>query len=134
MRKVLIILTLMMIGLAVFSVAHGQTKATADTCFTTTEVVNIANTIKSLQNRDTVQAKMILELKAQTGMWRQLHAQDSVQMSYKDLKIAVLNEKIDFYKDYTGLVKPKWYDSKFVWFMFGSLMVLASYFVYKGAL
>lgn len=125
----------MLIGLAIVSAVYCQTpaKAKVDTCFTKVEMVKIANTIKDLQNKDTTKTLIIKQLNGQTALWKALHTQDSITMTYKDLKIAILNEKIDLYKDYSTLTKPKWYDSKFVWFTFGSLVILSSFFVYKGA-
>ena len=44
---------------------------------------------------------------------------DSSLISQKDLQISVLKEREDNYEQQIKLVKPKWYDNKYLWYTYG---------------
>ena len=85
------------------------------TCFSEEEVVNITNNIKELEFDLDKQLKINENLDSQIYMYIQ---SDSLYKSQiKDYKNQLMwkEEMID-------LVKPKWYDNKYLWF-FGGIII-----------
>jgi len=91
------------------------------TCFSEQEVVNITNNIKELEFELEKNKEIEVNLNSQIYMYIQ---QDSLnQTLINDYKNQLIwkEEMID-------LVKPKWYDNKYLWFFGG--MIITSGAVY----
>ena len=85
------------------------------TCFSEQEVVNITNNIKELEFELEKNKEIEVNLNSQIYMYIQ---QDSLNISLiKDYK-----QQLQFKEEIIDLVKPKWYDNKYLWFFGGIIM------------
>ena len=85
------------------------------TCFSEDEVVNITNNIKELEFNLEKSKEIEENLNSQIYMYIQ---QDSLNISLiKDYK-----QQLQFKEEIIDLVKPKWYDNKYLWFFGGIIM------------
>tara|TARA_R110000824_G_scaffold334917_1_gene521487 strand:+ start:133 stop:489 length:357 start_codon:yes stop_codon:yes gene_type:complete len=85
------------------------------TCFSEEEVVNITNNIKELEFK----------------LEKTLEIEDNLNLQIKDyikndnLNISLINDyknQLQWKEEMIDLVKPKWYDNKYLWF-FGGIMI-----------
>ena len=65
--------------------------------------------------RDTI--KQIDTYKRQTGI-------DSLLLQHKDFQIKILDERCKLYEKQVKLVRPKWYESKYIYWIQGSAIIL----------
>ena len=85
------------------------------TCFSEDEVINITNNIKELEFKLDKTKEIEENLNSQIYMYIQ---QDSLNISLiKDYK-----QQLQFKEEIIDLVKPKWYDNKYLWFFGGIIM------------
>ena len=85
------------------------------TCFSEDEVVNITNNIKELEFNLEKSKEIEENLNSQIYMYIQ---QDSLNtLLIKDYK-----QQLQFKEEMIDLVKPKWYDNKYLWFFGGIIM------------
>ena len=112
MKKIFIILLL----LPVFSFTQ-----TVDTCFTEEQIHDISETIDSLYYLDSVNNDIIIKQDKLIYSLEHLNKLDSLQKLYYQQQIDLLNSNIDLYIEREDLIKPKWYDSKIIWFGAGIL-------------
>ena len=112
MKKIFIILLL----LPVFSFTQ-----TVDTCFTEEQIHDISETIDSLYYLDSVNNDIIIKQDNLIYSLEHLNKLDSLQKLYYQQQIDLLNSNIDLYIEREDLIKPKWYDSKIIWFGAGIL-------------
>ena len=96
----------------------------ADTCFTSTEIVQISETIDSLYYLDSVNNKIILEQEVLISDLEKVIKLDSLENLYLSQKNKFLDENIDLYIEREKLLQPKWYDKKGIWFGAGILTTL----------
>ena len=90
------------------SVAVGQVT------LSTEEVRNIANKIDSLQTLDSLNNSIILDYKDKVKI-------DSVVVAELEYQIKTHKETIKLLGKKVTLVKPRWYDNKYMWGIMGSL-------------
>ena len=95
-----------------------------DTCFTSTEIVQISETIDSLYYLDSVNNKIILEQEVLIGDLEKVIKLDSLENLYLSHKNEFLNDNINLYIEREKLLRPKWYDSKIIWFSAGIFTTL----------
>jgi hypothetical protein len=112
MKKIFIILLL----LPVFSFTQ-----TVDTCFTEEQIQDISETLDSLYYLDSVNNDIIIKQDNLIYSLEHLNKLDSLQKLYYQQQIDLLNSNIDLYIEREELIKPKWYDSKIIWFGAGIL-------------
>jgi hypothetical protein len=112
MKKIFIILLL----LPVFSFTQ-----TVDTCFTEEQIHDISETLDSLYYLDSVNNDIIIKQDNLIYSLEHLNKLDSLQKLYYQQQIDLLNSNIDLYIEREELIKPKWYDSKIIWFGAGIL-------------
>jgi len=112
MKQIFIILLM----LPVFSFTQ-----TVDTCFTEEQIHDISETIDSLYYLDSVNNDIIIKQDNLIYSLEHLNKLDSLQKLYYQQQIDLLNSNIDLYIDREELIKPKWYDSKIIWFGAGIL-------------
>ena len=85
------------------------------TCFSEDEVVNITNNIKELQ----FDVEKYKEIEANLN----LQIQD--YMKNDSLNVSLINDyknQLQWKEEMIDLVKPKWYDNKYLWF-FGGMII-----------
>jgi len=103
-----------------------------DTCFTETEVINISAHIDSLEYLDSVRTELLREFRGQMQRYQTLSKQDKLISNYQDTTIQLLTAQINQYQNLYAVTKPKWYESKFVWFGIGVGTILTSSWVVKN--
>ena len=102
------------------------TQTTPDTCFTQQEIVDISYTLDSLYAADSINNALIEKFETLTMQHEKLIKLDSLQLRYKDQQIALLQENVEIYIRRERYLKPKWYDSKGLWFGLGIFTTLGS--------
>ena len=92
------------------------------TCFSEDEVVNITNNIKELQ----FDVEKYKEIEANLN----LQIQD--YMKNDSLNISLINDyknQLLWKEEMIDLVKPKWYDNKYLWFFGGIIITSGSIYL-----
>lgn len=117
MKRLLVILIFPVFALT-------QTKP--DTCFTQQEIVDISYTLDSLYALDSINNALIDKYITLSKHQQELIKLDSLQLRYKDQQIALLQENVEIYIRRERYLKPKWYESKGLWFATGILTTLGS--------
>ena len=96
----------------------------AQQTFTNEEVLNIANQIKELQYSDSIKTVQIENLEKQIVGYKKQANIDSLLLQHKDFQIGILNERSKLYEEQVKLVRPKWYESKYIYWIQGSAIIL----------
>ena len=92
------------------------------TCFSEDEVVNITNNIKELEFNLEKSKEIEENLNSQIYMYIQ---QDSLNtLLIKDYK-----QQLQFKEEIIDLVRPKWYDNKYLWFFGGIIITSGSIYL-----
>ena len=91
------------------------------TCLSEDEAINIANSLKSLEHRDSTNTIIISNLNEQIKLYIEQHANDSLLINLNEQKSILLNERIKLYNELVKEVKPKWYENKWLWFTLGAI-------------
>tara|TARA_E500000305_G_scaffold65043_1_gene51868 strand:+ start:537 stop:893 length:357 start_codon:yes stop_codon:yes gene_type:complete len=92
------------------------------TCFSEDEVVNITNNIKELEFNLEKSKEIEENLNSQIYMYIQ---QDSLNtLLIKDYK-----QQLQFKEEIIDLVRPKWYDNKYLWFFGGIIITSGSVYL-----
>ena len=116
MKKLILMLT--MIGL-LFSQDKVYT-------FTEEEVVNMGNKVKDLQTtvenqteQLDIYSELIKKFENQTEI-------DSMLLSFKTQQVNILKDREVLYEKQIKLIKPKWYENKWLYFTFGVIATSTS--------
>ena len=91
------------------------------TCFSEQEIVNITNNIKELE----------FELEKNKEIEGNLNSQIYMYIQQDSLNQTLINDykkQLEWKEEMIDLVKPKWYDNKYLWFFGG--MIITSGAVY----
>ena len=84
------------------------------TCFSEEEVINITNNIKELE----------FKLEKTKEIEENLNSQIYMYIQNDSLNVSLINDykkQLQWKEEMIDLVKPKWYDNKYLWF-FGGFM------------
>ena len=100
--------------LLVFSFLNSQEPCTG-TCYTEEEEINIENHITDLETKLKVSDEKIMLLNSMINDYK---LTDSLNVSL----INDYKQQLIFKEEMIDLVKPKWYDNKYLWF-FGGIIV-----------
>ena len=92
--------------------------------FSNEEVLGIANQIKELQYSDSIKTVQIENLQKQITAYKKQSEIDSLLLQHKDFQIGLLDERCKLYEKQVKLVKPKWYESKYIYWIQGSAIIL----------
>jgi len=96
------------------------------TCYTEEEEINIENYINELEQKDSINVKLIESLNSQIYMYIQKNENDSLWLDLQEKKIKLLDSRVLLYNDLIKEVKPKWYENKWLWFGLGVLTTATS--------
>ena len=96
------------------------------TCLSEDEAINLANSLKSLEYRDSTNTEIISNLNGQIKLYMEQHANDSLLINLNEQKSILLNERIKLYNELVKEVKPKWYENKWLWFTLGVITTAGS--------
>ena len=91
------------------------------TCLSDEQTVNITNSLKELEHKDSTNTLIIGNLNDQIKLYIEQHANDSLLISLNKEKSLLLNDRIKLYDELIKEVKPKWYENKWLWFTIGVL-------------
>ena len=92
------------------------------TCFSEQEVVNITNNIKELQFNVEKYKEIEVNLNSQIQTYiEQEKLNESLISDYK--------KQLEFKEEIIDLVKPKWYDNKYLWFFGGIIITSGSVYL-----
>ncbi len=100
-----------------------------DTCFTQSELLGIFSNVRKLEKSDSLKTILITELEREIKLNETLHAKDSLSIMFRDQEIELLNRSVNLHKQLIQIVEPKWYDSKYIWFILGSGTFIATSYV-----
>ena len=92
------------------------------TCFSQEEVVNITNNIKELE----IKLEKGLEIEAN------LNSQIQSYIEQEKLNQSLINDykkQLEFKQEIIDLVRPKWYDNKYLWFFGGIIITSGSVYL-----
>ena len=92
------------------------------TCFSEQEVVNITNNIKELEFK----LEKGLEIEANLNSQIQSYIE---QERLNQLLVDDYKKQLEFKEEIIDLVKPKWYDNKYLWFFGGIIITSGSVYV-----
>ena len=95
-------------------------------CLSEDEAINIANSLKSLEYKDSTNTLIISNLNDQIKLYMEQHANDSLLINLNEQKSILLNERIKLYNELVKEVKPKWYENKWLWFTLGVITTAGS--------
>ena len=94
--------------------------------FTEEEVVNMGNKVKGLEQTVENQSE-------QLGIYSELMKKyenqtqiDSMLISFKTQQVNILKDREVLYEKQIKLIKPKWYENKWLYFTFGVIATSAS--------
>ncbi len=96
------------------------------TCLSEEQTINITNSLKELEHKDSTNTLIISNLNDQVKLYIEQHANDSLLISLNEQKSLLLNERIKLYDELIKEVKPKWYENKWLWFTIGVLTTAGS--------
>ena len=85
------------------------------TCFSEKEVLNITDNIKELE----------FDLENQLKINENLNSQIYMYIQNDSLNLSLINDykqQLEWKEEMIDLVKPKWYDNKYLWF-FGGIII-----------
>ena len=92
------------------------------TCFSEEEVVNITNNIKELEFK----LEKGLEIEANLNSQIQTYIE---QEKLNQLLVEDYRKQLEFKEEIIDLVKPKWYDNKYLWFFGGMIITSGSVYL-----
>jgi len=111
--------------LLLFTIAFGQ-----DCGLTPQEHINIANNVARLQKSDSLQTVQIDDLTKINARLEHQATIDSLLLVGKDVQIDLLHANEKAYIEKIKLVKPSFWENKYLWYIYGSgTMILASIIV-----
>ena len=116
MKKLILMLTM-------FGLLFSQDKVYT---FTEEEVVNMGNKVKDLQTtveNQTEQLGIYGELIKKFENQTQI---DSMLLSFKTQQVNILKDREVLYEKQIKLIKPKWYENKWLYFTFGVIATSTS--------
>ena len=96
------------------------------TCLSEEEAINITNSIKKLEYKDSTNTLIISNLNDQIKLYMEQHANDSLLIDLNMQKSTLLDNRIKLYDELIKEVKPKWYENKWLWFTIGVLTTAGS--------
>ena len=96
------------------------------TCYSEEEEQNIEQYINELEQKDSINVKLIESLNSQIYMYIQKNENDSLWLDLQEQKIKLLDSRVLLYNDLIKEVQPKWYENKWLWFGIGVLATATS--------
>ena len=108
---------ILLIG-SLFSQEVNETKTYT---FTEEEVLAFTNEIKELQLKDSLNVSLVDDLESQIKLFEENSVVDSMLIANKTLQINLLKDTNKLLEQKVKLVRPKWYENKWLYFTYGVL-------------
>tara|TARA_R110002020_G_scaffold72639_3_gene186804 strand:+ start:1436 stop:1777 length:342 start_codon:yes stop_codon:yes gene_type:complete len=96
------------------------------TCLSDEQTINITNSLKELEHKDSTNTLIISNLNDQIKLYMEQHANDSLLIDLNIQKSKLLDGRIKLYDDLVKEIKPKWYENKWIWFGLGVVFTAGS--------
>ena len=116
MKKLILMLTM-------FGLLFSQDKVYT---FTEEEVVNMGNKVKDLQTTVENQAEQLSIYGELIKKFENQTQIDSMLLSFKTQQVNILKDREVLYEKQIKLIKPKWYENKWLYFTFGVIATSTS--------
>ena len=113
-----LILALTLIGL-LFSQDKNYT-------FTEEEVVNMGNKVKELEQTVDNQSEQLGIYEELMKKYENQSQVDSMLISFKTQQVNILKDREVLYEKQIKLIKPKWYENKWIYFTLGAIATAGS--------
>ena len=94
--------------------------------FTEEEVLGFTNTIKELELKDSLNVSLVDDLESQLKLFEENSVIDSMLIANKTTQINLLKDTNKLLEQKVKLVRPKWYENKWLYFTYGVLMTATS--------
>ena len=94
--------------------------------FTEEEVLGFTNTIMELELKDSLNVSLVGDLESQLQLFEENSAIDSMLIANKTLQINLLKDTNELLEQKVKLVRPKWYENKWLYFTFGVALTATS--------
>ena len=113
----------LIILLALFGFIYSQDKVYT---FTEEEVTNMANKVKDLRTQVENQTEQIGVYEELMKKYENQTQIDSMLLSFKTQQVDILKDREVLYEKQIKLIKPKWYENKWLYFTFGVIATSTS--------
>ena len=87
--------------------------------FTEEEVLGFTNKIKELELKDSLHVSLVMDLETQIRLLEDNSKSDSLIIDFRTQQLQLQEETINLYKEKVKVVKPKWHENKWLWFVYG---------------
>ena len=94
--------------------------------FTEQEVLGFTNEIKELQLKDSLNVSLVMDLEEQIKLYEENSYIDSMLISNKTTQINLLKDTNKLLEQKVKLVRPKWYENKWLYFTYGVVLTATS--------
>ena len=94
--------------------------------FTEEEVLGFTNTIKELELKDSLNVSLVMDLEEQIKLYEENSYIDSMLIANKTTQIGLLKDTNKLLEQKVKLVRPKWYENKWLYFTFGVALTATS--------
>ena len=94
--------------------------------FTEEEVLGFTNTIKELELKDSLNVSLVGDLESQIKLFEENSVIDSMLIANKTMQLNLLKDTNKLLEQKVKLVRPKWYENKWLYFTFGVALTATS--------
>ena len=94
--------------------------------FTEEEVLGFTNTIKELELKDSLNVSLVEDLESQIKLYEETSVIDSMLIANKTTQINLLKDTNELLEQKVKLVRPKWYENKWLYFTYGVVLTATS--------
>ena len=113
---------ILLIG-SLFSQEVNETKTYT---FTEEEVLGFTNTIKELELKDSLNVSLVEDLESQLNLFEENSVIDSMLIANKTMQLNLLKDTNKLLEQKVKLVRPKWYENKWLYFTYGVVFTATS--------
>ena len=113
----------LILGLTLIGLLFSQDKTYT---FTEEEVVNMGNKVKELEQTVENQSEQLGIYSELVKKYENQTQIDSMLISFKTQQVNILKDREVLYEKQIKLIKPKWYENKWLYFTFGVIATSAS--------
>ena len=94
--------------------------------FTEEEVLGFTNTIKELELKDSLNVSLVDDLESQIKLFEENSVVDSMLIANKTMQLNLLKDTNKLLEQKVKLVRPKWYENKWLYFTYGVVLTATS--------
>ena len=94
--------------------------------FTEEQVLGFTNAIKELELKDSLNVSLVEDLESQLKLFEENSTIDSMLIANKTTQINLLKDTNKLLEQKVKLVRPKWYENKWLYFTYGVVLTATS--------